>query len=255
MSAAVDWSWLRTVDDAVGDWLRVLEVTGSSNDEARKLANQGAAAGVTVWALEQTAGRGRRGAEWRSQAAESLTFSVILRPAMPRALWPRLAMVAGLAVAQAVERFGVAAEIKWPNDVLVRGCKLCGILVEAGGDHLVAGIGINANERGFSGELTGLATSLRLECGGPVAREALLWSVRERLLFLAGEAARDFGEVLAMIAERCALRGKRVQVLTGAGVLAGTMRGFGGVGELLLETEGGLQALVQADEVRVCAGG
>jgi carbamoyltransferase len=110
---------------------------GSTNDEARAWAREGAQEGSTVWAEEQSAGRGRRGAVWLSGPGEGLTFSVILRPSMPRALWPRLALVSGLAVVRVFEGQGLAAELKWPNDVMVKDRKICGILVEAFDDAVI----------------------------------------------------------------------------------------------------------------------
>ena len=250
MSAGIDWATLRTLDPTVDEWLVVCDEAGSTNDQARLLAARGAAHGTVVWALRQTAGRGRRGAAWFADEA-SLAFSVVLRPRAPRAWWPRLALVAGLAVAETLERYGVTAEVKWPNDVVVAGRKLCGILAEAGSGHVVLGIGINVNHTLFPAWLTELATSLRLACGHEVARELLLAESRASLLFLADEAERDFAAVLLSLAERCALRGKRVRMLAAGQVLVGVVKGFAPDGSLWLETDLGLKAVVQADELRV----
>ena len=121
----------------------------STNDELRILAEQGMGAGLVLVGEDQKAGRGRRGAAWFSPKGDGLAFSVLLRPGADKGLWHRLSLVAGLAVAEAVEKFGVIAEVKWPNDVLVGGRKLAGILVEAGKDFVIVGIGINANAVDF----------------------------------------------------------------------------------------------------------
>src|SRR5690606_26979531 len=97
----------------------------------------------------------------------------------PKALWPRLSLAAGLAVAGALERHGVAAEVKWPNDVWVGGKKLAGILVEAGEDFVVVGIGINVRVSGFPDSLGNSATSLLLETGAAPELPEVLVGVLE----------------------------------------------------------------------------
>lgn len=108
---------------AEGIEIRWYPLVDSTNDVARDWAGEGAAEGSVVVADEQTAGRGRRGAVWVCPVGAGLPFSQILRPSMPRALWARLALIAGLAVAKTLEKLGVAAEVKWPNDVLLGGKK------------------------------------------------------------------------------------------------------------------------------------
>ena len=121
------------------------ETTGSTNDDARQLAVDGAEPGTVVVAERQTAGRGRKGAEWFCAPGEGLAFSVILEPEWPREQWAWTALGAGLAVCEALERLGFAPAIKWPNDVLLDGCKVCGILVESPGERVVVGVGLNVN--------------------------------------------------------------------------------------------------------------
>ncbi len=227
------------------------EATGSTNDDAREAGRAGAEAGLVVIAGRQEAGRGRRGAAWVCPPGEGLAFSVLLRPGGNKALWPRLSLAAGLAVAEGLDRSGVAAEVKWPNDVWVHGKKIAGILVEAGEDFVVAGIGINVGVRDFPGELAGSATSLALECGEAPPLPAVLAAVLERLQVWQARIERDFGELLRHFRLRCALTGRPVSLSAADGVLHGTVRGIGDGGELLLETPQGLRKLVQADEVRV----
>jgi BirA family biotin operon repressor/biotin-[acetyl-CoA-carboxylase] ligase len=227
------------------------DATGSTNDDARKAAVAGAAEGLVVVAGKQDAGRGRRGAAWVCPPGEGLAFSVLLRPRENKALWPRLSLAAGLAVAEAIERLGLAAEVKWPNDVWIAGRKVAGILVEAGDDHVVVGVGINVGVREFPPELAESATSLALEYGEAPELPAVLMLVLERLQVWKAKIGPGFEELLRGFRVRCALTGKAVRLLAADGALAGTVAGIGDGGELLLQTPAGLRKLVQADEVRV----
>ena len=234
-----------------GGRLEVLDALGSTNDEVRLRARDRAPAGLVVLAERQTAGRGRRGAAWLSPPGEGLTFSVLLRPSEPMALWPRLSLVAGLAVAEALGGFGIEAEIKWPNDVLVGGRKICGILVEAGSEFVVVGIGVNVATRSFPEGLAGQATSVWIERGGGVERPELLERILASLAGWSGALGGGFPGVVRRVRERCALTGRRVRLRVGDGALEGTVQGVGEAGELLLETPEGLRKLLQAEEVRV----
>ncbi|MCW5804223.1 MAG: biotin--[acetyl-CoA-carboxylase] ligase [Deltaproteobacteria bacterium] len=125
-----------------------LEVTGSTNDEAARLARAGASHGTIVVAERQTAGRGREGRAWSSPPGMGLYLSAVLRPPLPLALVPPITLAIGVAVCDAAIAFGAPATLKWPNDTLVGERKLAGVLVEAqsqGGrlDAVIAGIGVN----------------------------------------------------------------------------------------------------------------
>ena len=131
--------------------LTIVDVTGSTNDDLLEAGKQGAAHGTGLAARAQTAGRGRRGHKWDSTAG-NLLLSIILRPCVNPAKYSGLAAVSGLAVLEALEKQGLANEIglKWPNDLVARGRKLGGILVEAARDNngmpfAVCGIGVNVN--------------------------------------------------------------------------------------------------------------
>jgi BirA family transcriptional regulator, biotin operon repressor / biotin---[acetyl-CoA-carboxylase] ligase len=233
------------------DPFRILwrETVSSTNDELRALAEKGSAEGLILIADEQTAGRGRRGAEWLSPKGENLAFSVLLRPTESKALWHRLSLAVGLAVAEALEVFVPAAEIKWPNDVRVSGKKISGILVEAGQDFVIIGIGINVNSTGFPEGLG--ATSLREELGDEVDRGEVLYQVMTRLAHRSGEIGVGFDGILKSIRERCALTGHRVSFLSADKRREGVVKGIGRAGELMVEIDGVTESLVQADEVRV----
>lgn len=227
------------------------ESTGSTNDDVREAALAGAPAGLVIVAGHQQAGRGRRGAAWVCPPGEGLAFSVLLRPSETKALWPRLSLAAGLAVAEGLDRHGVAAEVKWPNDVWVGGRKIAGILVEAGEDFVVVGVGINVGVTTFPEALADSATSLALECGEPPGLPLVLASVLERLPVWQAKIGADFEELLRRFRERCALTGRRIRLATAEGTLTGAAEGIGDGGELLVRTPEGLRRIVQADEVRV----
>ena len=165
-----------------------LDTTDSTQSDVKRLAAAGAPEGTVVTARHQRAGRGRRGHDWWDAPGQSLLFSVLLRPAGPPAAVPQLSLVGGLAVAEALaETASVAARIRWPNDLLVDGGKVCGILAEAASDgagrvdHVILGIGINLNQTAFPATLRERATSLCLVTGRAYAAEPVLAAVLAHL--------------------------------------------------------------------------
>ncbi|MEP6976830.1 MAG: biotin--[acetyl-CoA-carboxylase] ligase [Thermoleophilia bacterium] len=134
--------------------------------------------GAVAATEEQTEGRGRLGREWQAPRGSSVLCSVLLRPTLPVERWPELSLVAGAAVAEAVRAAGAEPTVRHPNDVLVGGRKLAGILAEARDGIVVLGIGVNVLQS--ADELPEGATSLRLE-GASVARPHLLAELLERL--------------------------------------------------------------------------
>jgi BirA family biotin operon repressor/biotin-[acetyl-CoA-carboxylase] ligase len=185
-----------------GGWrdVRWLARVDSTQQVARDLARDGAAEGTAVVAEEQTAGRGRLGRTWHSPAGENLYCSVVLRPPRAPGEVPQIALVAGIAVAAAVEEAtGRRPAIKWPNDVLLDGKKVAGILTEMESEldrvhHVIAGIGVNLNTRRFPRELRDKASSLLLLTGRPVDRArfaaAMLAGAGSALCALPGQGVR-----------------------------------------------------------------
>jgi BirA family biotin operon repressor/biotin-[acetyl-CoA-carboxylase] ligase len=140
--------------------------------------------GAVAVAEEQTAGRGRLGRPWHAPAGTSVLVSVNLRPSVDVPRLPELSVVAGLAAAEAIEReTGLRPELRFPNDLLIRGRKVAGILAEARDDRVVLGIGINANlsEDELPTNVDTPATSLSIESSAPVDRAELLATLLERL--------------------------------------------------------------------------
>src|SRR6478752_10697504 len=179
--------------------LLIRESVESTNDEVRALAEAGAPDGRIVLAERQTAGRGRRGAAWFSPAGESLAFSILVRPEEPKALWPRLALAAGLAVAEALETFGGQSGIKWPNDVWLGDRKAAGILVEAGADFAVVGIGLNVNTLEFPPEVAEIATSLRIETGRVFSRAEVLGEIIRKFAGRRRQIGDDFEALISAV--------------------------------------------------------
>src|SRR3989304_5902394 len=163
----------------VGRRLIYLTSTPSTQDVARREADEGAVEGTAVIAEEQTAGRGRLGRSWVSPAGRNIYVTIVLRPDLARLRI--LGMAAPLAVARAVESAaGLSAPLKWPNDVLVSGRKLSGVLIDSelyGGDarYALVGIGVNVNfDIEEDSEIASIATSIKREAGHPVSREDVL---------------------------------------------------------------------------------
>ena len=155
-----------------------LETCGSTNDEAARLARAGARHGTVVTAATQTSGRGRAGRTWVSPPGGNLYVSMILRPALPLRDVPAMTLAIGVAVCEVAKIFGAAATLKWPNDVLIGGRKVAGVLLESQSrserlDVVIAGIGINLSTLPDA-ETAPHATSLSEAIGAPIDRELFL---------------------------------------------------------------------------------
>jgi BirA family biotin operon repressor/biotin-[acetyl-CoA-carboxylase] ligase len=233
----------------------LLAETASTNDVAREQARRGAREGFVVAAARQTRGRGRLGRAWESRAALGLYVSLLLRPEFSAMEAGRLTILASVAAVDAVEKAaGVQPRIKWPNDLLIGGRKLGGLLIEseprgARLDHAVIGIGINVRHitDDFSDEVRELATSLFLATGRLVRRAdllvALLQAFEERL-------ARPFTETREAWAESSLTLGQRVELSTARGVRRGQALGLDETGALLLRNESGEIEAVTAGDMR-----
>ena len=231
--------------------LMVRDEAGSTNDELSILGKSGAPEGLVLLAKNQTCGRGRRGAAWFSPSGESLAFSILLRPSAPVAVWPRLALIAGLAVTEALEVFSFHPQIKWPNDIWLDRRKVAGILVEAGPGFAVVGIGLNVNSQSFPPELAEIATSMQLVSGMAHSPGGVLREIITRFAFRKAQLEQNFGEIVEAVRERCGLTGETVSLESPMGILSGQVVGLSPNGELLLQTSERLERLIQADRIRV----
>lgn len=229
----------------------------STNTEALRQAASGAREGLCVVAREQTAGRGRQRRAWASPKDAGLYFSVVLRPRMEPGRWPLVTLMAALAVHDALAKTcALATDIKWPNDILASGRKLCGILAETtettAGRACVLGIGINLNDRAFPPELRDAATSVEAQTGSPPDVETLLRSLLAALSNHYSTFNSDEGA--AIIVSEWASRssyaeGKRVRVALAGEVLEGRTRGLEPDGALRVETDAGEIRIVRAGDV------
>ncbi|MBW3554338.1 MAG: biotin--[acetyl-CoA-carboxylase] ligase [Gemmatimonadetes bacterium] len=239
--------------------LRIYRSVGSTNDVARELAEGGAPAGTVVLADEQTSGRGRRGRRWTGEAGRSLLLSMVLRPAS--SLTAVVPLRIGLAAARAIEaEAGIPVGLKWPNDLVLAGRKVGGVLCEGafeGGRpaFLIAGVGINVlqPEADWPPELRGIATSVAARSGRAVAIPALAGRLVAELSIAAAAAGETFGpHELDELRHRDVLRGRDI---TRDGVPVGRAEGIEPDGRLIVRRQGatdyittGTIRLADADE-------
>lgn len=165
--------------DFIGRKVYYYERVNSTNEVAKELAGNGALDGSLVIAEEQTAGRGRLGRSWFSSYAEGICCSIILYPPVHPVDAIPLTMLSAVAVARAIQNEGIKIGIKWPNDILIEGKKVCGILTEMNAEmervnYLVVGMGINVNVETFPEEIINEAASLKTYTGRKVSRIKLL---------------------------------------------------------------------------------
>jgi BirA family biotin operon repressor/biotin-[acetyl-CoA-carboxylase] ligase len=230
------------------------ETLGSTNDEATRLAREGAAEGTVIWAVEQTAGRGRRGRPWSSPRG-NLYASLILRPACPPARAAQLGFVVALAIGDALQELvpslGEPA-CKWPNDVLVGGHKIAGILLESEigeGENLaflVAGVGINLVSAPPDAESP--ATSVvGAGCAPPTPGAMLAALIRHFDAWARRWRAEGFGPVREAWRACAAGLGEPIRVRLETAILQGRFADIDQQGALLLETGGGLQRISAGD--------
>ncbi|MGJ8697600.1 MAG: biotin--[acetyl-CoA-carboxylase] ligase [Verrucomicrobiaceae bacterium] len=246
-----DGGRLREVSPEWADRVIFLEECGSTNDEARRLVREGLRGSRVVLTERQTAGRGRRGQPWVCPPGKGLACSWVMFPEEPVAMWSRLSLAAGLAVAEALDAFGIFAGVKWPNDVWVKDRKICGILVESNPPAVVVGMGLNINVDEFPEGLAHPATSLSLETGKKWVREEVLVAILKRLEFRASQIGSQFPELLDAWSTRCVLRGRRVRLEANGLQREGVMEGLSLTGELLLRTEAGVERILHADTIRI----
>jgi BirA family biotin operon repressor/biotin-[acetyl-CoA-carboxylase] ligase len=230
----------------------------STNSVAYQLALQGAEEGEIVVAESQKKGRGRLGRKWFSPPLTNLYLSVILRPEIPPQQASLITLMAAVATAGAIQKLsGLQPMIKWPNDILLKNRKVAGLLNEIHSEmdrihFVILGIGVNLNmdEKMFSKEIRGLATSLKRETGQSISRKAFLQTLLEELeiwyeIFLKEGAA----PVLKAWRERAQIQGRSVKVTSFGEVLSGTAIDVDSDGALILETKEGEQKRVVAGDV------
>lgn len=236
----------------------LLTSTLSTQGDVLKLAEQGQAEGAVVIAEEQTGGRGRFGRKWFSPPGKGIWMSVLLRPDVPLQHTPQLTLLTGVAVCRAVRACtGADAGIKWPNDLLIDGRKVCGILLESTvEDHevrfCIAGIGVDVNfdPEDYPEDLTTIATSLKMETGQPVDRTKLTAAILtelEQLYFLYQK--EGFGVISALWEALSVSMNREITVTNPHGVIEGKAIGLDPSGALVVEKHDGEHTLVISGEI------
>ena len=233
----------------LGRDLRYVAETGSTNRDVAALAQDGVGEGAVVVADRQGAGRGRMARQWFSPPGVNLYFSLLLRPDVELARAASLPLVAGLAVAEAIERIApeVRPAIKWPNDILCGGKKLCGVLCEMQAEtdrvlHIILGLGVNVNltREMLPEELRDRAASLKTLAGRDFSRGAVLAAILNVMEPLVDRWRADGLEPLQpALRQRDALFGRQIELEQGGGRIAGRADGIFSDGALRLLTSQG----------------
>ena len=241
----------------IGRDIQVFEQTTSTNDVVEKLARDGVREGAVVFAESQTKGRGRLGRKWISPAHKGLWFSILLRPNLRPQETTQLTVASATALRRAiVSETRLQPEIKWPNDILINGKKVAGILTEMSAEldrvrHVIPGIGIDVNQdtSEFPPELRKIATSLKIEAGESFSRPALAVAILQELdEEYTRVCAGKFSEISDEWEEHCGTIGKDVTVRIGDRVIQGRAESLDDEGALVLRTEHGrLQRITGGD--------
>lgn len=252
LKSVLDTEWL-------GKKLVCFDETDSTNIRARRLAEEGAPHGTLVVAERQTAGRGRRGRNWDSPAGSGIWFSMMLRPEIEPVHASMITLVAGMAVVKGIEEVtGLKPMIKWPNDAVLNGKKISGILTEMSTEedsvrYVVVGVGMNINTETFPEELEGLAASLKTEAGREFRRSLVLGAVCRAFetYFEIFQRDRSMEGLMEEYNRMLVNLDRQVCVLDPKGEYTGTARGIDRQGSLLVEKEDRTVIPVISGEVSV----
>lgn len=252
LESSMDTAW-------AGRKLLFFEETRSTNTEAKNAAEAGAPAGTLAVADCQLSGKGRRGRSWSSPHGEGIFMSLVMRPDLHPGSASMLTLVAAMAVSAGIyEITGLKTGIKWPNDIVLGGRKVCGILTEMSTEmecinYVVTGIGINVNTKEFPDEIRDVAVSLCQETGKPVRRSLLIGAVMKAFERFYERFMRtgDMSGLLEEYNERLVNKDSQVKVLAPGKEYTGTSLGIDREGELLVKTGDGLVHRVISGEVSV----
>ncbi len=236
-----------------------LKRVDSTNNYVKRIAEQCAPEGTLVVAAEQTDGRGRRGKNWYTPKGEQIAMSLLLRPKIRPGHAARMTLLMAMAVTNAIRQVAnLEAEIKWPNDVVVNGKKVCGILTEMSTEvtcinYVVIGVGINVNQKKFPEELNTVATSLRMELGRALSRAEIIGACMDELerLYDIFMETEDMSKLKTAYNAVCANRGHLIRVMEPGNEYTGTTDGINELGELVVKKEDGTITQVYAGEVSV----
>lgn len=267
--------------DWIGKTVSFYDSIDSTNAQAKKDAENGAENGALIVADMQTAGRGRRGRTWESPAGANIYFSLVLKPDFSPDKASMLTLVMALAVARGMEKVtaGISngrvdsaettgidgktatvpiPEIKWPNDIVMNGRKVCGILTEMSVQqgriqHVIIGVGINVHKQEFAPELVDKATALDAECGQELSRSELIAETAKAFeeYYAVFERDGSLAGLRTIYNQKLVNRGREVRVLDPRGEYTGIATGINDAGELCVTLPDGSMAQVYAGEVSV----
>lgn len=235
------------------------EQLDSTNTKVLELAAQGMEHGTVVVANRQTAGKGRRGRAWESPAEDNIYMSILLRPSFETEKAPMVTLVMAYSVAKVLQQKEFTnVQIKWPNDLVLSGKKVCGILTEMHLEgtaiaHVVVGVGVNVNTPSFSADLADKATSLYMECGKHLDKEGLIVDIVDAFMneyerfVQTGDLSFLQEEYNSMLTNR----EKEVRVLEPGNEYAAYALGINQTGELMVKLADGTERNVFAGEVSV----
>jgi BirA family biotin operon repressor/biotin-[acetyl-CoA-carboxylase] ligase len=243
----------------IGKYVHSYRLVKSTNDLVSQMAESGAPEGTIVTAEQQSQGRGRLGRTWFSPEGTGIYVSILLRPRIKPEQAPGLSIMTSVALAEALEKYVPGeVQIKWPNDILVSGKKVCGVLTELSAErqkiqHVVVGVGINVNQKGldFPADIKRTATSLRIATKKPINRAELL----KLFLFNFEREYIDYQKVGLKKAQRrlrkySSMLGKTVRILSGDHVVEGVAVDIDTSGALILYRSG-KRIAISAGEVSV----
>jgi len=232
----------------------------STNNYAKKIANEGCPHGTIVVSEKQTFGRGRVGREWKSYNSEGLWFTIVLRPYLEPEFVQIITLAASVAVVEGIfETQGIVCGIKWPNDIILDNCKLGGILTEISAEpghvnYVVVGIGININQDSstFDDEIKNKATSLKIHMGKSVSRVRVLESILTRFediyrIMLQGNTQ----EIINKWSRYSVTLGKQVKILYKDIEYIGLAQSIALDGKLVVKCNDGVVREISAGEIQV----
>lgn len=245
-------------NNTIGKEIVYFDSIDSTNSYAKKEANK-LKDGTVILSEEQLLGRGRRGRNWTSPKGTGIWMSLVLKPNIPPTEGVKMTQIAAAAVCKSIrELTGLNALIKWPNDIVINGKKICGILTEMAGElnevnYIVVGIGINVNTDGFSSELKKKATSLFIEGGRKIDRRELVVNILKNFEALYNIYIKDLdlNETLAIVKNYSAILGKEIKIIQGNLEKKARAIDINDEGLLLVQMDDGSEQLISSGEVSI----
>ncbi|MFZ5354807.1 MAG: biotin--[acetyl-CoA-carboxylase] ligase [Bacillota bacterium] len=245
----------------IGKHIMYFDSLDSTNNYAKKLAGEDFEEGTVVIAEMQTAGRGRLGRSWISPRGKGIWMTIMLKPDINPLYAQRVTLVAACAVNDAIKEIsGIASGIKWPNDIVANGKKLCGILTEMGAEvdainYLIVGIGINANldDDDIPAELAGAATSIKIETGKSMVRKEVVAAILNRFekYYTGFSRSGSLEDIVDIYKSNLLLLGKQVRAVYKHEEITGEAVDINDAGQLLLRLPDGTIREITSGEVSV----